>query len=356
MSASYVYAIVPSDDEVVFDIEGVAGFGDAIYTLPYQGLGAVVGSSPVADYRGLSRSQVAPALVTHQRVIEAIMADYAVLPARFGTVLPDEDWVYRLLRQGHAPFLRAFDELAGRVQMEVVALWALEDIFGEIAQEEPIQQAKERMAACDAQEAQAIAIAVGQMVQASVHHRRMALQERIIGSLSEITPRLIKNGWMDDSMVANVALLTDPAERCALEEQLDMLDNALEGKLTFRCIGPLPPYSFAMLEAEIPAFEDIDTARRLLGLDQTITPGGLRSAYHQIALRLHPDRNKDPDAPTKMEEATRAHQLLSAYLASHMPDGQSPAMAVGAIGHCLTRQAVEEALLITVRDHSSLLR
>jgi hypothetical protein len=351
MSASYVYAIVPSDDAVIFDTEGVAGFGDAIYTLPYGELAAVVGSSPVTDYRGLSRDQIAPALVTHQRVIEAVMTDYAVLPARFGTVLPDEEWVHRLLRQGHDRFHQAFDELAGRVQMEVVALWNLADLFGEIAQEEPIQQTKARMATCDGEQAQTFAIAVGQMVQASLHRKRAALQEHIVGSLTEITPRLVKNGCMDDSMVANVALLVGEAERCALEERLDALDNALESKLTFRCVGPLPPYSFAMLEAQIPTFDELNAARRLLSLDEMVTPEGLRSAYHQLALRLHPDRNKEPDAPANMEKATRAYQLLSAYLSSQMPNGTNCAAACS-----LTRGAVEGALLIAVRDHGSLSR
>jgi len=48
------------------------------------------------------------------------MRAFPVLPVKFGTVLPDETWVRRLLAQGEALFRTTLEKFAGLVQMEVV--------------------------------------------------------------------------------------------------------------------------------------------------------------------------------------------------------------------------------------------
>ena len=67
---------------------------------------------------------------------------------------------------------------------------------------------------------------------------------------------------MDDRMVANLALLLPKPASDALDRRLAELDEEFGSRLNFRCVGPLPPYSFATVEVNPPSFEAIDRARR----------------------------------------------------------------------------------------------
>ncbi|MBI4770544.1 MAG: GvpL/GvpF family gas vesicle protein [Chloroflexi bacterium] len=265
MAATYVYAVIPTGDEVVFDeVAGVDEHQEEVYTLPHRDIAAVVGSSPLADYRGLKRDQAARYLIAHQRVVETVMQAFPVLPVKFGTVLPGETWVLRLLAQGERLFHASLERLAGWVQMEVVVLWNLQQVFQEVGQElRSNVETFQRSNVADAER-----VAIGRMVQASLERRRAALRDRLLPSLREVAPDLLVNPLMDDSMVANVALLVDGAGKAALDQRLALLDEEFGGRLTFRCVGPLPPYSFATVEVQLPSFEAVDDARRRLGLGE----------------------------------------------------------------------------------------
>jgi hypothetical protein len=360
MTTTYVYGIIPTGNQVIFDeVAGVDDEHDEVYTVPHRDLAAVVSASPLADYRGLKRDQAARYLVAHQRVVEAVMKAFPVLPAKFGTVLPDETWVRRLLTQGETLFRTNLERFADRIQMEVVILWDLEEVFHEIGQEEHIAQLKAQVAGRPPEETVIERVAIGQMVHASLEKRRASLRDYLIYWLREVALDLVVNPHMDDSMVANVALLVDESGQEALDRQLEHLDEEFEGQFTFRCVGPLPPYSFATVEVEVPSFEAVDEARRCLGLGETAAPGEIKRAYHRLADQLHPDHNPDdPEAEARMTELTQAYELLTAY--AENVQGSRGAEEQGSRGareqrgrgeHLCTfsREAVERTLLIAIR-------
>ncbi len=356
-SGIYLYAIIPTGDEIIFDVAGAGSDNDEVYTIPHSGLAVVVSASLLSDYRGLKQDQAARYLVAHQRVVEAVMQDFSLLPVKFGTVLADEAQVRRLLAQGEALFRSALERFSGQVQMEVVVLRNLQQVFQEIGQEAQIADLKTQIAGRPPEETTAERIAIGQMVQASLAQRRTALRDRLLPSLQEVALDLVVNPPMDDSMVANVALLVDKAGRGALDQRLKSLDEEFEGRLLFRCVGPLPPYSFATVEVQAPSFEAIDEARRCLGLEETVPPGEIRQAYRWLASQLHPDHNPDdPQAEARMAELTRAYELLMAY-AENVQRGRGAEehkrapLPSNSLAPRLdfSREAVERTLLIAIR-------
>jgi hypothetical protein len=343
MGATYLYAIIPAGERVIFD---VAGVGDEVYTIPHRDLAAVVSASPLTNYRGLKRNEAVRYLVAHQRVVEAVMRGFSILPVKFGTVLPDEARVHRLLTQGETLFHAALEKFTGLVQKEVVALWNLQEVFQEIGQEEHIAQLKAQVAGRPPEETVVERVAIGQMVHAALEQRRDSLRSYLIPALGKIAQDLMVNPTMDDSMVVNVALLLDKAGREALDRQLKSLDEEFEGRLDFRCVGPLPPYSFATVEVQSLSSKTVEGARRRLGLRKAATPGEIRKAYHHLAGRLHPDLNQeDPKAEARMAELTQAYELLTAY-------AESQALEAGDTGQAVCRfdrQTVEQVLLIAIR-------
>jgi hypothetical protein len=62
------------------------------------------------------------ALWVHERVVERLMADRAVLPMRFGSKLPDAESLRAVLAQRQEAFLAALDRVRGRVELGVRAM------------------------------------------------------------------------------------------------------------------------------------------------------------------------------------------------------------------------------------------
>jgi hypothetical protein len=120
---------------------------------------------------------------------------------------------------------------------------------------------------------------------------------------------------MDDKMVLNTAFLVSQTRQKELEHKLDELNDKFEEKLNFRCVGPLPSYSFYTLEVKRPQFEEINWAKKKLGIENDfITANEIIKAHHRSALTCHPDKNPDtPDIEKKFDEMTRAYKILLDY-------------------------------------------
>jgi DnaJ-domain-containing protein 1 len=391
MTATYIYAIISKRDEGSLHMAGVKdvhnsflgslkrsilsplspgpkdkspdGPTKGVHAITERDLTAVVSGSPLADYRGLKRDEAAPYLVAHQRVVETLMPESPVLPVIFGTVLPDEDHVRHLLTQGEDLFRTSLEQFAGLKQMEVAVLWDLERVFQEIGQEEHILRLKSQIAGLPPEETTVERVAIGKLVQGSLEERRQALQDRLLPPLREVSQEeLVINPLMDDHMAANVGLLVDEAGEQALDQQLHDLDEAFGGQLTLRCVGPLPPYSFASVAVKVPSFDAIDEARRRLGLEERATPDEIKRAYHRVASELHPDHNiGDPKAKERMAEASKAYALLTAYAANvqrsrtaeergEEQQGKAPLdPSTPAPRLSFSRESVKQTLLITIK-------
>ena len=67
-------------------------------------------------------------------------------------------------------------------------------------------------------------------------------------------------------------------------------------------------------------FEQIDEARRLLGLSETVTLKQVKRAYHRAANRYHPDKGKELDkvkCEEMMKKVNEAYELVVKYFADY---------------------------------------
>jgi hypothetical protein len=143
--------------------------------------------------------------------------------------------------------------------------------------------------------------------------------------------------------VLNTAFLLSHNRQKDFERTIEELDKGFEEKLDFRCVGPLPPYSFYTLEIKRPQFEQIDWARKQLGLtDDFVTAEDIKKAHRRLALTCHPDKNQNtPDTQKKFDEMTRAYKMLLDYCRASDQTKGDP-------GCYLNEEAFEEdAVLVT---------
>lgn len=353
----YVYGIIATSDQLLFDIDGIDGNDTEVFTVGQDGLALIVSRTERSNYRALDRQEAVRYLARHQRVIEAVLREGdvgTVLPVKFGTVLLNEQHLMHLLTQGAARFRQLLNWLDNRVQMEIVVLWDVQKALQEIAASPEIVQIKAHAVALSGAERQAAGEQLGKLVQGMLYRRRASLQAHIVPTLREVTQAIVLNALMDDQMVVNAALLVDVASRDQLEQRLEELDavtsNDQSIPLYFRCIGPLPPHSFVTVEVDVPAFAVIDAARQRLGLEQTSSFGAIKQAYHRLAAQLHPDLHPDkPDIQAQMTELVRAYQIITAYAESQMEGKPCPATVDAPQGVCdFSPEAVVQTLLLTI--------
>jgi Gas vesicle synthesis protein GvpL/GvpF len=99
--------------------DGLAGLGGhAVRGVSAGELVAIVGDGPA------SREVTPEALLRFEEVVESLMGDGTVLPARFGTVLDDDEAVRRVLTDRHRRLASALRRVGGAVEMGVRAGWA----------------------------------------------------------------------------------------------------------------------------------------------------------------------------------------------------------------------------------------
>ena len=62
-----------------------------------------------------------------------------------------------------------------------------------------------------------------------------------------------------------------------------------------------------------------DNYHRVLGVERTATEEDIKKAYRKLALRYHPDKNKDPESIEKFKQISEAYQSLTNKRATPAP-------------------------------------
>jgi hypothetical protein len=81
----YLYGIIDSRNQITESIYGLEGSG--VYNIPFCDIGAVVSqiTQPIQDV-------TEGAVLKHEAVVEKLMANFTVLPVRFGTIIDGRDY------------------------------------------------------------------------------------------------------------------------------------------------------------------------------------------------------------------------------------------------------------------------
>lgn len=313
----YVYGIIGRGEEKSFGPIGlVGGRKGEVYTVPYKDIACVVSDSPIQTYAPELKEVMARRLVDHQTVIERVMNEYNILPMKFGTVVNDTDEIKIILEYGYNKFKNTLSKMENKVEWDVVTLWTdLDSVLKEIGEtDEKIKRFKEEIASKPPEESFEDRIKIGSMVKEILDRRKDECVDQIQKNLKGLTCGFVNHELMDDRMVMNTAFLMEKDKEKDFDARINELDARYKDQLHFKCVGPLPPYSFSTIEVERLEFQQVDHARKILGLGKRATLDEIKEAHRVLAQKFHPDRDpNDLELPQKFKEITEAYKLLIDY-------------------------------------------
>lgn len=238
-----VYCIARSrslGDRPQLEARGLAAAG--IRVLPYKELVAIVGDASEERYQ-VSRSNVK----AHLEVIEEVMQHSDVLPLRFGEVAPDDAEVRRtLLEDQYEGLLQRLDRVHDRVELAVRVTFDERRLFDEIfSSHADLAAAGQQALSLDDR------IALGQNVAELIADRREREADRLLEELRPVAVDVSVGEPTSDLMLLNAAFLVDRSRVQDFDERVRALGERAAGRLIFKYIGPLPPYSF--VDLHVPA-------------------------------------------------------------------------------------------------------
>jgi len=309
----YIYGIIKDGERKSFGPCGVDDGAD-VYTITHQGIACVVSNSPAQDYSSMTKEVLGHHLVRHQTVVEKVMRDHTIIPMKFGTFASNDDEVGQVLKRGYSQCEELLTNMDGKIELDVAATWKdSNSIIKEVADaDKEIREFKAEIAKKPPSSNLQDRIKIGMMVKDALDKKREEEQAHMIGILKEVATDFQKHQVMDDQMVLNCAFLLEEAREPDFDAMLKKLDEEYKQKANFRCVGPLPPYSFATCQLNKVGYNQIDEARKLLGLEERTSLEEIKESYRQFAQVNHPD--KDPENNQfreDFEKVTRAYKLLT---------------------------------------------
>lgn len=312
----YIYGIINSNSASGLFTPKDSYKKENVYTIPYQDVSAVVSNSEIIDFTYSSKDASAQLLVWHQKVSEKIMSlKYTIIPIRLGTFMVDEAEVKDILIKGYSLIKNIMEKIRDKIETDLVATWAdFGSALKEIGEEEEIKKLKENILdnpkiTLDDQ------MKVGVMIKKALDKEREKYALQIQTFLKKYCTAFKIHELMDDRMVINAAFLINKLEQKDFDRKVGEINTEFAEKLNFRCVGPLPPYSFYTIDIRKMKFEEIDWAKKKLRLsDDFVTKNEVKKAYRKLAFSFHPDRNPNtPGIGKEFDELNKAYRILNGY-------------------------------------------
>jgi hypothetical protein len=240
MTAAYVYGVVPAAARVRAGLTGIDGRSCRV-TGPCGTIAALVSAVVAGRPPGTAAD-----LRAHAEVIGAFARSSAILPMRFGSVMPGEDAVQaELLEPYQQEFAGRLTRLRGCDQYTVKGRYEGDVALREVVADEPdIERLRERLRGRDETASRGEHIQLGELVARALERKRHADTEVLAGALAAHAAAVADHPSGTPGVAADMAFLVPRARRGGFENAARELAWHWQGRIRLRLVGPLAPYDF----------------------------------------------------------------------------------------------------------------
>jgi len=240
----YLYGVINCGSLRSLELIGMSGA--VVYCQPYKSIGAAV-----SDVYREECLQDISAVAHHETVIESLMEQFSLLPARFGTILSGPEQLHELLHENHASFCRDLQRLENKVEFDLKVLWPACEIRMSIGQNEASLESFERLRKTDTPGARyALYKRRERVIQDMLQRKAAQHADEIHGSLLPICSETRCQIVPSEGIMLRGAYLIERGRCNEMHRAVEMLQSNTT-RFSFLLSGPWPPYSFMNLEERI---------------------------------------------------------------------------------------------------------
>ncbi|MCK9400006.1 MAG: GvpL/GvpF family gas vesicle protein [Bacteroidales bacterium] len=340
----YIYGIVPNfySTDMFRSLEN-----SGVYAITFQNISAIVSDRNSTHLDYLDRESLGYLLVHHQKTIEDLMGKgFAMLiPMRLGTIVSSKEEVFKILANGYDLIIDTLKKIEHLTEIDLAVTWAdfpgtLKEIAGHpdiIAIKDDILKKADTLLKIDQ-------VKVGMLVQAKLKEKNTKVELNILDSLSPISLDIKTHEVMNDEMVTNSAFLINRNNKEKFEQVMDQLDEEYKGLLNFKLVGPLPCYSFYTIEVKDLNSEQVEQARKELGLREETSESEIKKAYLEKAKLFHPDAHPDNGDEENFNRINKAYNTLLDYSVSARQSSKDDLISLA------KEKVIENLILVKIKE------
>ena len=310
-SGRYVYGIIEEtgcEQSSQYNITN-----DDVSLIRYRDLAAVVSPASVKDFDRFGKQLMTPVLKHHQLVLENIMRYCTVIPMTFGIVARSEKDVRQLLKAAYIDLKDTFREVDDSVELNLQATCDEAEVLKEVKdKDEEVGRLRLELASASSGRATEIKIDLGRAVLVALDRAKQAYVSDVLDILNKIATRSCPGKLTTADMIMNESFLVRRDHENEFDQKVNLLAEEHGTMLEFKYVGPMPPYSFVDLEATVLDADNVERARKVLGVGEQTTVAEVNDAYRKLARQYHPDSNPGtPDGVEEFRQATEAYETLT---------------------------------------------
>lgn len=306
-SGAYLYCLLEEPVSQQISLQGIKE--QPVYTINEKGLVAVISDSEIMQFDRFKKQELMEYVRAHQKVLEALIKEYDIVPFSFGVIVPSQEEILVLLRKLYLQFKVALQKVRGKTEFAIQIFWDEKKVMEDIQTEEPT------IAGIGTK------TELGKAILERVERKRETYIKDIKDALDNLYCDYKEGKVLDTGMIGNMALLIKKEAEPMLDQKMEELGRIYDGRLRFKYIGPMPPYSFTNINLSLGNSELIDQARKTLGLEEEATYAQIKKAYYTLAQHHHPDlKGSKPETEEAMKKIVKAYHSLEEYCRNHNDD------------------------------------
>lgn len=239
----YIYCIVPIGKEINLQLSGIEE-KTQVYTINYQDIAAVVSDTSLTICDPTRRNMAA-----HNRVLEAVMKDYTILPARFGLISDSDDKLRGLLAKYYDKLKAHVSKLDGRVEAGVKVFWQKDKMLNILkSRSEKLARLQVAISKASAAQPQALLVEAGRVVKSQSEEWQAKYGNEMYLRLMKVAVDGKYNYPIDVSNILNASFLLNRTREGEFDAAIYELDVKYGDWANIRYVKPIPPYDFVNLE------------------------------------------------------------------------------------------------------------
>jgi hypothetical protein len=237
----WIYCVIPNVGELKWDCLGIHGTSP-VRAIASGKFAAIVSEEPMKKYH-LDRDY----LLTHQRVIETVMADHRVLPVKFCTIGESQEKIVRdVLVPKAYEFQERFAEIEGKDEYGLRVSWKdPEEVFREVGEtNEKVRRKKAEILALPESKRRSELIDIGHLIKEAVQEVNESLASEIKNQLTFLACDSKVQKTIGDRLILNSSYLVCKKDQVHFDQAVQELDNTYGSRLLLKYVGPVPPFNF----------------------------------------------------------------------------------------------------------------